>query len=363
MATEISTIKLKKHVLLWVKKRIYQAVKSTNWKDNGKVVEVAEKIGATIDDLSPVGKLIEGIMTHSSKAHAVVIKSGPEFIDDDQPTPSEHTSRDKHCLHDLDLLRVILIGAARGCAYSYSDQANGNLCDDVMPIASAQTLKGFSQGSEVGWHTEDAAFNTDFFNCAFDAISMAFYRNLNHDHVYISHPDLTRLDRETLDLLREPQFPSLTSLAQKGDQNHVSALKSVVYSGSLLRFSFARYDELRRSGLSRRQIEALEDLKEELDASEAKIDIEPGDIVFVDNMRAAHRRAPWRSPPRFDGTDRWQRRLGFASARNFRNFSRILGCGESRVIDNKILRDVLNQVPMKPDTEVGDKTSAIHFTS
>jgi hypothetical protein len=48
-------------------------------------------------------------------------------------------------------------------------------------------------------------------------------------------------------------------------------------------------------------------LGEALEKSSVTVGIEPGDILLIDNDLAVHGRAPFR--PRYDGTDRWLKRL------------------------------------------------------
>jgi alpha-ketoglutarate-dependent taurine dioxygenase len=47
-----------------------------------------------------------------------------------------------------------------------------------------------------------------------------------------------------------------------------------------------------------------------LDAVVTEIVLRPGDICFIDNYRVIHGRNAF--SPRFDGTDRWLRRLNIA---------------------------------------------------
>ena len=49
---------------------------------------------------------------------------------------------------------------------------------------------------------------------------------------------------------------------------------------------------------------------EAIDVAMKEVVLKPGDAVFVDNYRMVHGRKPFKA--RFDGTDRWLRRLNVA---------------------------------------------------
>lgn len=56
--------------------------------------------------------------------------------------------------------------------------------------------------------------------------------------------------------------------------------------------------------------------------------LNPGDIAFIDNYRVVHGRKPFQA--RFDGTDRWLRRLNIT--RDLRKSRHARLTAESRVI-------------------------------
>ena len=77
-----------------------------------------------------------------------------------------------------------------------------------------------------------------------------------------------------------------------------------------------------------KQQEALEKIEAAIDAAMTDVVLAPGDICFIDNYRVVHGRKPFRA--RFDGTDRWLRRLNIARDLRKSRGSRL--SAESRVI-------------------------------
>ncbi len=62
-----------------------------------------------------------------------------------------------------------------------------------------------------------------------------------------------------------------------------------------------------RDALEPEARKALDGLVAAIDAAVEPVVLEPGDCCFVDNLRAVHGRNPFKA--RFDGTDRWLKRL------------------------------------------------------
>ncbi|MCG8606482.1 hypothetical protein MJD09_16045 [bacterium] len=117
-------------------------------------------------------------------------------------TPTEHSAPEAHYLQDIDVARIALIGAADSFSYAYTDQAMGNICDDVCPFKEHAATVGFSQGASLGWHTEDAPYNRDLFCATFDVLSLAYIRNPNQDRTYLSMPVFEEMERSLHDWMR-----------------------------------------------------------------------------------------------------------------------------------------------------------------
>jgi hypothetical protein len=283
-------------------------------------------------------------LTDPGAGGAVVLVTGDQFLQGLGPSPlSQPTRRDFH-LMDLDIVRVALLGAAGKASYAYSDQADGLLCDDVAPLQDQRDAVGVSYGRSVGWHTEDAPFARDQLNTAFDTFSIAYLRNPAKDPTWLSRLRMDLLSDPSADVLKKPLFTFLTSQAHQGDKNGIDAPMSILYdqNGSLrMRFTFARVDE-QQDGYEQLGLwPALSEFNRMLAGSELAVESAPGNILFLDNTRVAHRRAELESPPRFDGTDRWQKRLGAADAARFAAFAGLSERSDPRVLDSAQVTRVL----------------------
>jgi Fe(II)/alpha-ketoglutarate-dependent arginine beta-hydroxylase len=71
---------------------------------------------------------------------------------------------------------------------------------------------------------------------------------------------------------------------------------------------------MKTDGWSERSSQAFQGLCDQIEANLKGVALQPGDCVFIDNFRAVHGRKSFR--PRYDGTDRWLKRLNIT--RNLR---------------------------------------------
>lgn len=300
-------------------------------------IALIERLGRA--QLPPSEPLVAALrtITRPEAEGAVVLVTGEEFLRGLGPTPVSRPTRRDFDLKDLDVVRAALLGAAGKVAYAYSDQADGLLCDDVTPLPDQRDTAGVSYGRSVGWHTEDAPFARDQLNTAFDTFSMAYLRNPHGDPTLLSKLDPSLLSRESRARLAAPSFRMLTSLAHQGDKNGIDAPTSILYEreGALrMRFTFARLDEQRDHYAELGLAATVDEFERMLARNEAAVESVPGNVLFFDNTRVAHRRGEFRAPPRFDGGDRWQKRLGAADAARFALFADLAEPAEPRILDS-----------------------------
>jgi Fe(II)/alpha-ketoglutarate-dependent arginine beta-hydroxylase len=85
---------------------------------------------------------------------------------------------------------------------------------------------------------------------------------------------------------------------------------------------------MKTDGWSERSSRAFQGLCEQIEANLKGVALRPGDCVFIDNFRAVHGRKSFR--PRYDGTDRWLKRLNIT--RNLRGSRAWRPAPEHRVI-------------------------------
>jgi hypothetical protein len=267
------------------------------------------------------------------------------------PTPADLDSPGEHMLFPLDVMRCTIMGAAGGYTYGYTGQGNANLCDDLMPMRRNHKHPGSNPGYAVNWHTEDAPYNRgpdNRLHPTCDVISFAYLRNLTGHSTRVNMPKLTSMRPATLKALKTYQFKLLTSYYQKAAKSNVETATSFVYGpDNWIRFTFARLseqiDEYRNSG---NLLSAIEELIESVEHHSGETSSVPGDIVFVDNMRVAHARAPLKTPPKFDGSDRWLRRLGAVAAPRRAFLERFMDDPARRLVNNELLLPYLQSLPV-----------------
>jgi len=310
-------------------------------------VECAEAIGRKrFHDLARLTTALRSLHNHAGSTGALVLRTGRRFIEGVGPTPTELPKPRTHELTDLDLVRTMLIGASGGSAYSYSDQAYGVLCDDVMPIAEHAENQGLSYGHSLGWHVEDAPFHRDYMNTTFDVFSFAYLRNQTSAPTSLSMPKFSDLPSSLVAELCKPQFETLTSDSHQGDQNSMPGKVSLVYwdgSAYVMRFTFARLREQTALYASQGLDGIVSEFLEHLDSKSVDMDSEAGDVLFIDNFRVAHARRAFEESPRYDGSDRWQRRLGSCKENRLTEFSALFDSNESRVINSSKHRKAMHQ--------------------
>lgn len=308
-----------------------------------EAIAMAEAIGANEEVFTRIGSKVNALLEH--RGHIGVIDINLSAISSLVssslgPTPHQCDSIDSHILFPIDVARCIIIGAAGGYSYAISSQANGTLCDDVVAQRAHEGLAGVSSGSEVGWHTEDAVFNRGDDNLhhpACDVLSMAYLRNPGFDPTHVSMPRLSTLSRDTLNSLRIPQFQFKASAAHYVNPLSLQAPSSWVYGEKdWIRFSFARLSEQKEKYQRQGVFTFLEEFRQHLDSYAERISALPQHVAFIDNCRVAHARRAWNVPPKFDGTDRWHRRLGVALQSRRPFLETLMKDPRQRVIDARI---------------------------
>lgn len=242
------------------------------------------------------------------------------------PTPPHW----KDCVHSrvtlAEDLFFYLCACLLGEPIAWATQQNGRLMHDVFPIKAHQ-YEQLGSGSEelLTWHTEDA-----FHPMRTDYVGLFCLRN--HDGIettYASADDL-ELDPETAEVLRRVAFPI------RPDRSHLPENRVVdgvdTETQRLLERSYAwvmgldenpapipvlfghpdrpylRLDPyfMEQPGTAQ-EVDALKTIITDIDQRIGGYALRPGEILFLDNYRAVHGRKSFTA--RFDGTDRWLKRL------------------------------------------------------
>ncbi|MFJ4922006.1 TauD/TfdA family dioxygenase [Streptomyces sp. NPDC088725] len=266
-------------------------------------------------------------MRYEETAAALVIRGGP-VGGADGPTPAHWKERDPAATVRQDFW-LALVTAQLGDPVGWSSLQDGRLFNDILPIAGEEREQtGHSSEADLALHIEDC-FSTE--RC--DALALLCLRN--HDRVPNSLVSAAALDLASLDLdtLFAPRFlimPDSEHLRRVAGTPEASGRLSPLMFGSRdAPYLCVDLPYTRPLPGDERAAKALEGLAGQLDGSATTLTLAEGDLLLVDNYRALHGRGTFR--PRYDGTDRWMRKL--TAVRDLRR-SRALRTGpDDRVID------------------------------
>jgi hypothetical protein len=214
-----------------------------------------------------------------------------------------------------------LCGALLGDAIAWSHQRDGIICQDLVPIEGhANMMVGSGSELELVWHTEDASYSYRG-----DYIGLMSLRNPDAVPTTFALIDEVQLDPDQVEILFEPRFLFRPDPSHPSDNKGEKA--SVLFGD--LRSPYVRFDpycmdrpetELARS--------AMDYLTRAIDEKLTGVALLPGECLFIDNYKAVHGRSSFKA--RFDGTDRWLKRITLA--RDLRKSRAVRKAPASRVI-------------------------------
>jgi Fe(II)/alpha-ketoglutarate-dependent arginine beta-hydroxylase len=220
-----------------------------------------------------------------------------------------------------------LVATLLGEAIGWATQQDGRIMHDIFPMAEhAHEQIGWGSGELLAWHTEDA-----FHPMRTDYLGLMCLRNPDQVETTVADMADVSLDEPTTAVLFEERFfilpddshraanqvgarsddPRVEQLRRRSREQVERALESpepvAVLFGSP-ESPYLRVDPYYMRDLhAEPEQAALDKLGAAVDAAITGVALRPGDICFIDNYRAVHGRKPFRA--RFDGTDRWLRRL------------------------------------------------------
>ncbi|MBN6889309.1 enduracididine beta-hydroxylase [Cytobacillus horneckiae] len=231
----------------------------------------------------------------------------------------------------------------------WATQQEGYILHDILPV------KGYEQeqlgaGSEVllTWHTEDAfhPYRTDY-------LGLMCMRNPDNVETTYASIDDINIDRDLKEKLLENHYvirPDESHL----EKNRGKLRKEIAVSEDVIQRSYARINKMDKSPekisvlfgdpekpylrldpyfmddniTDSKAKEAFDTIVREVDENIKGYALQPGEIIFLDNYKVVHGRNPFKA--RFDGTDRWLKRLNIARDIRKSRDSRIKP--ESRII-------------------------------
>ncbi|MEU1879080.1 guanitoxin biosynthesis L-enduracididine beta-hydroxylase GntD [Streptosporangium sp. NPDC020072] len=266
-----------------------------------------------------------------SEPSGILVLSGLP-VDDDAigPTPPDWRNQPEPSSTLVLDIAFFLVASLLGDPIAWATQQGGRIMHDVFPIKGFEYEQiGWSSEETLVWHTEDA-----FHPLRTDYLGLMCLRN--HDRVETTYADVgdLRFDEATETLLREPRFrilpddshrpanrvtahdddPRTAALRERGYRRVESALNDPEPGPVLFGAPDDPYLRADPSYMAGTQDEAdekaLAALVSAVEAAMTGVVLQPGDICIIDNFKAVHGRKPFRA--RFDGTDRWLRRLNVA---------------------------------------------------
>jgi Fe(II)/alpha-ketoglutarate-dependent arginine beta-hydroxylase len=237
------------------------------------------------------------------------------------PTPSHWRDRPAPSTARREELLLILFSSLLGDPFCWATQQDGRLIHDVLPIKGHENGPlGSSSESELTWHTEDA-----FHPLRADFISFACLRNPYAAATTIGYVDSLDLTDEVKAILFQRRF------SIRPDESHLAENNSAHDSAKFFNINkmwadpdsvavlfgdpgqpYIRADPYFmtvRSGDQEARF-ALDQLVGQMDERMFDLRLASGDFCFLDNFRAVHGRKPFK--PRYDGTDRWLKRLNIS---------------------------------------------------
>jgi hypothetical protein len=214
-----------------------------------------------------------------------------------------------------------LCGALLGDAMAWSHQRAGLICQDLVPIEGHEN-KMIASGSELElvWHTEDARYSYRA-----DYIGLLCLRNPDAVPTTYALIDEVKLDPHLVEVLSEPDFLFRPDPSHPRDREGEKA--SVLFGD--LRSPYIRFDPY---CMDRPETEearsAMDSLIRAIDENLTDVALLPGECLFIDNYKAVHGRSSFKA--RFDGTDRWLKRINIA--RDLRKSRAVRAASASRVV-------------------------------
>lgn len=254
-----------------------------------------------------IGKKIRNFKTDTCSPKALLMRNLPVDAempetpgDPDQP-PAKQTFVSEGCL--------LGIGQFMGQPFGYAEEKGGDIIRTIVPnIASKTSISGV--GSEVPFqlHTEIAW--ADFLP---HYIALYCLRGDPQKKAATCIAEcrkaLSSIPKDDLSVLREPRFqlgaPESFRRRMDGATKEWSKPQPIVTGPDSLpqmrvNFNFVRF-------LDRRAEEAFYKLSNALTKVTEYCYLEPGDLLVIDNRKAAHGRTAFN--PSFDGRDRWLQQI------------------------------------------------------
>lgn len=202
---------------------------------------------------------------------------------------------------------LMLLISLLGDAFGWSTQRSGALINNILPLKSHGSEQ-LSTGSvvDLDWHTEEA-----FHPFRADYLTLMCLRNHDNVATVVGSIEDVHLDEATKKILFEPRFVFLV------DKNFQNGLFDCAAATSVLFGDFDKpYVRIDPSFMNaipddEEGERALKAITTAFNNALYELVLKQGDILFIDNYRVVHGRKAFQ--PRYDGTDRWLKRVNVTS--------------------------------------------------
>ncbi|WP_441249539.1 guanitoxin biosynthesis L-enduracididine beta-hydroxylase GntD [Kitasatospora sp. McL0602] len=242
----------------------------------------------------------------------------------------------------------LLISCLLGEPIGWATQQDGRIMHDIFPIRAHEYGQiGWGSAETLSWHTEDAfhplrtdylglmclrnpdEVETTFADIADVHLDDATRAALAEERFRILPDDSHRPQNQVAGGLEDPEVAELRRLSAERVERALDSPEPVAVLFGSPKDPYVRVDPYYMQGVQGEyEQQALDEIGKALDGAMGGVALTPGDIVFIDNYRVVHGRKPFQA--RFDGTDRWLRRLNIA--RDLRKSRHTRLSAESRVI-------------------------------
>jgi L-asparagine oxygenase len=265
----------------------------------------------TQEDYDLAAMMMADLLPISAKRELMLFQrsgSGPGFvrlrncpIDESlSPTPTDSPQ----VVPPLARAVITAIAVRLGTPVGYLQEAGGERIQQIYPVrahATRQTSK--SSRSSLNFHVETA-----FHRYRPDYLLLLCLRSDRTARTLVSSIDriLPRLTQRDLDVLRRPVFETgVDESFLDGGAEHLGKVVVAPIAGPEHDPSIiADVDMMTVCDPSdTAAVRALTNLNRAIEASQVPVVLAAGDLVAIDNRRAAHGRGSFRA--RYDGSDRW----------------------------------------------------------
>jgi Fe(II)/alpha-ketoglutarate-dependent arginine beta-hydroxylase len=203
---------------------------------------------------------------------------------------------------------AVLLATLVGECISWTTQQHGRVVTDVLPTRGMeQSLVSSSSTAELGWHTEDA-----FSQYRADYVALLGLRDPGAAATTVAGVNLALMPAGMASILGQRRF--LIQPDDSHDATAQDAARPVALLNGNPRSPVLRIDRDFTRVLHPDDSEArraLAWLIEHIDSRVRDVPMLVGDMTFISNRRVVHGRRAFQ--PRFDGTDRWLKRVNIVS--------------------------------------------------